>query len=132
MPRNKIVGKQHYEPENIYLQPKAKRFGRLRYALDHALARGTLVTGRGMERLLGHAGAMLCVRRELLAIIEKCYVYVQRPYGRRQPLWPSVRRELSWLRALLPVAVADMRRPWSPSVLCYDSSPSGFGSGVVV
>ena len=35
-------------------------------------------------------------------------------------VWPSVRKELFWMRSLLPFAFADSRRPWSPVVSCSD------------
>ncbi|CAK0873670.1 unnamed protein product [Prorocentrum cordatum] len=44
---------------------------------------------------------------------------------RRIPLRPSVRKELKWHRALLPLVTADMSRPWSSLVTSYDASPMG-------
>eukprot|EP00974_Lingulodinium_polyedra_P042475 4077529-Lingulodinium_polyedra.AAC.1 len=42
-------------------------------------------------------------------------------------LWPSVRRELRWAAALLPVAWADLRAPWHGLVQASDASEEGRG-----
>eukprot|EP00959_Pyramimonas_sp_CCMP1952_P245925 5139968-Pyramimonas_sp.AAC.1 len=56
------------------------------------------------------------------------YDFIAKCYARRVRLWPSVRRELSWTRALLPLAWADLRGTWAPSVMAVDAPLTGLGA----
>ena len=40
----------------------------------------------------------------------------------RVNLWPSAVREAGWVRDLILLASADLRRPWDPVVVCADAS----------
>ena len=46
---------------------------------------------------------------------------------RRQPLWPSVRKELFWIYAVLAALVAEVGQSWCGEVSAYNASPWGFG-----
>eukprot|EP00959_Pyramimonas_sp_CCMP1952_P441301 9238613-Pyramimonas_sp.AAC.1 len=59
--------------------------------------------GAEMERLLGHLVSCFMLRRELLSLLRASYTFAQETKLRRVPLWPSVRKELRWCRALLPL-----------------------------
>ncbi len=104
-----------------------KKFWRLVGALDHVLAPNSLMTGREAEVLIGHAVAALMLRRDMLSLFHSLYVFAADVKLRRVPVWPSVRRELRWLRALLPLVRAQPGLEWSPTVYAYDASPAGFG-----
>ena len=83
--------------------------------------------GREVEILVGHLTHLLTLRREMLSIFSSVYVFIRESYLRRQPLWGSVFLELRWIYALLPTITAELSLEWSPTVLCYDASPWGFG-----
>ena len=102
------------------------RFWKLALALEHVLSHPQ-VTGQELEKLLGHLTYAFLLRRELFAVFGAAYVYVAKSYTRRQPLWPSVLRELRWAWALLPLARADLRAVWHPKLRAFDASPWGFG-----
>lgn len=69
------------------------------------------LAGFEMERLLGHAVSLLMLRREGLCMFSAVYRFVQDSYEKRQPMWASCCVELEWLWALMPLLVADTRRP---------------------
>ena len=54
-------------------RPTRKKFWRTKFALDHFLRQGHLVTGAEVECLLGHLTAIFLVRRELLSIF--CHLH---------------------------------------------------------
>ncbi|CAK0911836.1 unnamed protein product, partial [Prorocentrum cordatum] len=87
------------------------KFWRLKFSLDFVLTPGRLVTGRELERLMGHITAAVMLQRHMLSLFHAIYKFCRRSRDKRQPLWSSVRRELSWFRALLPcVTVSLIRR----------------------
>ena len=106
--------------------PTAARLWRLRLATEHVL-RHPFLTGRELERLIGHWSFLLLIRRELLGVFAAVYTFIAKSYGRRQRLWPSVKRELRWASALLPLAYANWRLAWHPKLTAFDASPWGFG-----
>ncbi|CAK0846614.1 unnamed protein product [Prorocentrum cordatum] len=64
----------------------------------------------------------------VLSLLSASYVFVSKCHARRVRLWPSVRRELTWMRALLPLVWADLRGAWAPSVMAVDASMTGLGA----
>ena len=109
--------------------PTNKRFWRISCATEFLLIPGTKVTGQEVEHYLGHLVSIVMLRREFLSLLHAVYVFVKDSYTRRQPLWPSVARELRWVFSLLPACFADIGSAWSPRVSTYDASPWGFGVG---
>ncbi|CAK0886748.1 unnamed protein product [Prorocentrum cordatum] len=104
-----------------------ERFWRPVMSLDYIL-KHSLLTGAELERLIGHLTHVLLLRREVLSLLSASYVFVSKCYTRRVRLWPSVRRELTWMRALLPLAWADLRGAWAPSAMAVDASMTGLGA----
>eukprot|EP00959_Pyramimonas_sp_CCMP1952_P325689 6816732-Pyramimonas_sp.AAC.1 len=41
--------------------------------------------------------------------------------------WPSCCKECRSITGILPLAVADLRQEWNPTVTCTDASPTGYG-----
>ncbi|CAK0817574.1 unnamed protein product, partial [Prorocentrum cordatum] len=109
----------------IHIAPK--RFWRLVMSLDYIL-KHPILTGAELERLIGHLTYVLLLRREVLSLLSASYVFVSKCYARRVRLWPSVRRELTWMRALLPLVWADLRGAWAPGVMAVGASLTGLGA----
>ncbi|CAK0870750.1 unnamed protein product [Prorocentrum cordatum] len=108
-------------------RPAPEKFWRVHGCISHLLEPGWRITGRQLERLAGHVVALLLLRREALSLLSAVYVFIRSTYDRAQPLWPSCRRELRWVLALLPTVFADMKRPWHSEVGAFDASPWGAG-----
>ena len=107
---------------------KAARYWRLRLACRHVLT-GAPVTGKEIERLLGHIVSAMMLKRDALCMVEKLYTFVQCSREKRQPLWPSALQEVRWVHDLLPCLTCDTTQPWADQVFMYDASPWGFGVG---
>ncbi len=107
------------------LDATPERDARLDQSLE-ALIQGYSVSGDDLRRVLGHVTGRCLLRRPLLSILCRCYVFVQQ-VKHRQPLWPSVVTELRILRSLLIFAYADLRLQFCDTVLMYDASLSGYG-----
>ena len=89
-------------------RPSPKRYWKIAFALDWVLGPSSKVTGREVEKLLGHLVSVMMLCRELLSIFQNVYDFARLSYVRRQPLWPSARKELQGARLLLPLVA---RRP---------------------
>ncbi len=99
-----------------------------------ALVRGTqaalcadVVTGISLSRLLGHWTWVLLLRRPALAALQHVYRYCETARWRRFTLWPSVRRELETLLALLPLLTADLAAPCFHRAFASDASEEAAG-----
>eukprot|EP00971_Amphidinium_carterae_P341870 6480919-Amphidinium_carterae.2 len=108
------------------VSPTRKRVWKLKLVLKTVLQRGRL-RGKDLERIVGHATFMLLVQRSSLSLLSAVYPFISKHYHVEQVLWPSVRRELGLLEALLPLLWVDMRRGWSEDVRMCDASPEGYG-----
>ena len=94
------------------------------------LGSAPLVSGKQMERAIGHATFVLMLRRPLLSILRDVYMFIQnRPYHLPTRLPAEAARECRAAAALVPFAVADLRPPFSPKVSAFDASPGGMGVG---
>ena len=89
------------------------------------LARRPKISGRSLERLLGHAMHICLLRRELLSIFRSLYDFIYGSYFKRQRLWKSAAREAGWCSCLLKLCTVDMKRPQSSLVTASDASLSG-------
>ncbi|CAE8638556.1 unnamed protein product, partial [Polarella glacialis] len=83
------------------------------------------VTGKAVEKLLGHAVHFMMLRRELLSIFRSLYDFVHSSYSKRQRLWASAAKEASWAASLLLICSADLKLPWAADVTISDASLSG-------
>ena len=83
------------------------------------------VSGRAIEKFLGHAVHFMLLRRELLSCMRSLYDFVQSSYRSRQRLWRSAAREAGWIADLLRVCHADLRKRWDDQVTSFDASLSG-------
>eukprot|EP00971_Amphidinium_carterae_P082942 1640877-Amphidinium_carterae.1 len=99
---------------------------KVKLVLQTVLQRGRL-RGKDLEKIVGHATFVHLVHRPALSLLSAVYPFITKNYHVKQPLWPSVRRELSLLEAVLPLLWADLRRPWSRDVRMCNASPEGYG-----
>ena len=100
---------------------------RLDFAIQEALGRQWLA-GRQLSRIVGHVAAISLIKRELLCVLSACYAFMGRHDTSAAKAWPSVKRELRWMQALLPLARHDLRAPLSSRVLATDASEGGKGA----
>lgn len=86
---------------------------------------GPRVSGRAIERLLGHTAHICMLRRELFSSLRSLYDFVYAMYNRRHRLWPSARREARWCMHILKLRSVDLHRGWSDDITASDASLSG-------
>lgn len=89
------------------------------------LAKRPHVSGRAVERLLGHAIHICLLTKKLLSIFRSLYDFAYTCYTRRQRLWSAAAKEAKWCSHLLFLCTVDMRREWSSDITASDASPSG-------
>lgn len=89
------------------------------------LSSGSRVSGEGVERLVGRATYLCMFDRGLLSVFRHLYTFAAEMKRKRGASWASARREAGWLRELLPLARASMRR--APGVFASDASEDGYG-----
>jgi hypothetical protein len=106
------------------VQPTPERLTKVRNALV-PLIRGRPTTGAELEHVLGHVLTIALLQGFTLSFLVHTYVFVRQSYQTRTRLWPSVRRELMHLRAVLPLCRAYLRRECSSSVMCTDACEEG-------
>ena len=104
--------------------PKPAKAQKVRQALLW-LSRRPRVSGRHIERVVGHCIHFCMLRRELLSVFRAVYDFKVVAYEKRQRLWKSAAHECLCMAALLDVCFADLRRPWSQEVTASDASLSG-------
>ena len=73
-----------------------------------ALVRQREVSGRDLERLLGHIVFIGLCRRESLSVLASCYRFVATFRTGAGQLWGSARRELMLWDALSPLLWQDL------------------------
>ena len=106
------------------VRPIPLRLEKLRLALIW-LSNRPRVSGRIVERIVGHCVHMFMLRRELLAVFRSMYDFKIANYARRTKLWASAAKEARWAAALLPLCFADLRKPWSATLTVSDACLSG-------
>ncbi|CAK0857868.1 unnamed protein product, partial [Prorocentrum cordatum] len=108
-------------------RPSPAKAWRLRQVCRRMSRQRPWLSGRQLERLLGHATFQFLGHRPLLSIFRSCYTFVQCHYLQPRRLWRTAAEELRAAAALLPFARANMRRPWASEVEVFDASPAGCG-----
>ena len=104
--------------------PVPERLQKVKLALDW-LGRRPWVSGKQVERLLGHCIHFMLLRRELLSIFRAMYDFVQKSYHYKSVLFSSAAREARWASSLLGLCSVDLKRTWSEKVTSSDASLSG-------
>jgi hypothetical protein len=116
----------HIDGRRGTIRVGTQRMWRLRMALDYALGQ-THLSGNDVGHLVGHFTWSALLRRAGLAVAQSCYSFARHVADRRGLVWPSVKRELKWMRDVLPLLFHNARASWSPTVHVSDASEQGFG-----
>ena len=91
-----------------------------------ALRRRSVLSGQGLEQILGHLTHVMLLSRPGLAVFSAVYTCIRRHYRVRRTLWKSVYAELRAAFALVPLLSVDWRLPWRPVTTCSDASGYGY------
>lgn len=105
---------------------KKTRINRIKFAIDELLER-QVCSGRTMQLLVGHLTWALLCRRCGLSLINACYAFIGDGSNQNRRLWKSVRQELQWVSAILPLLKFHVNSSWSPDITSSEASPWGYG-----
>ena len=83
------------------------------------------VSGRVLERVIGHCIHFFMLRRELLSIFRSVYDFKTAHYTTQKRLWRSAADECRWAANLLVICEADLKKPWSSTLTASDACLSG-------
>ena len=83
------------------------------------------MSGKGVQRLLGHAVHFMMLKRYLLSIPLWFYDFVPYAGHRKCRLWTGAAVEAKWMATLLPLCSADRRKQLSSVSAASDASLSG-------
>lgn len=121
----------HAESLGFYLDgvagkifPKPNKLEKVQKVL-HWLSTRPRVSGKMIERIIGHTIHFCMLRRELLSVFRAMYDFKMHCYNKRQTLWSSAAIECKNMAYLLEMCFADLRRPWNQEVTCSDASLTG-------
>ena len=113
-------------PPCVGLSPK--RYWKLYHALGHLAETRGRCTSRALEKVVGHWTFAALLRRELLCSLRAVYDFIRADYRHEQPIWRSVRRELSMMRGLLVFTRRDLSGVVSTKAWAFDACESGHAS----
>lgn len=100
------------------------RMWSLIYAFEYIACH--VVSTELVQRLLGHAMCVCCHNRAGMCIFRRLYDYVHSGSPPRR-LTHSEQLECKIFSGIIPLLVADLRRPWSDVISASDASPTGWG-----
>ncbi len=110
-----------------FVRPSARRAWRAIRSVEFVVSQHSILV-RDVEKVVGHLSFSALLARESLSCFNAIYKWIHaHERDSVAPLWPSVRRELRGFQGLVPLLRRDLRATWSPTVLCTDASPTGFG-----
>ena len=115
-----------FNGSELSVRGRPDRVWALRGALRY-IAAGHPVSGRTLERLLGHFIVEALHQREALSILKSVYVFVREHYWVPKPVYRSVAHELMVAAGLLPVLSGNLGRSWSSEVGATDAATNGWG-----
>ncbi|CAK0879867.1 unnamed protein product, partial [Prorocentrum cordatum] len=96
--------------------------GAFRWAL-----RRRRLSGKQLERLVGHATFVSLLDHTALNVFNACYAFIHRCGDSMAVAWPTVRHELQAFIGLLPLVRAPWDLPWCETVVATDASLEGWG-----
>eukprot|EP00438_Fugacium_kawagutii_P035192 Skav232767 [mRNA] locus=scaffold1229:242985:248589:- [translate_table: standard] len=79
-----------------------------------------------VQKLLGHAMTLCVLNRAGMSVFRRLYDFVEQ--GGDARYLTVLEREECWnFIGIIPLLFADLRKPWSDTVIASDASPDGFG-----
>ena len=114
----------HIDGETGIIQPVPHKLSKVQFAFRW-LSKRPRVTGKLVQKLIGHAVHFMMVRRELLSLFRNLYDFAIKCEHVHCRLWRSACREARWVSVLLSLCSTDLRAPWCSSVTASDASLSG-------
>lgn len=108
------------------VSPGTKEGWKIRMTADWLLRRPR-VSGRMLEKFMGHVTFQMLGFRPLVSLFRNVYTFIRAQYDKATRLWRSCLKEIEWVRSLIWFARSNMRRKWHPEVLMHDSSLAGYG-----
>ena len=112
-----------FRGEGQVIQLTNRRFWKLTMCLDGVLRRGRC-TGDQLRIILGHLTWAFLLRRPMLSVFAAVYKFQQLEGAHR--LWPTVIRELTHARNLLPLCHCSLTRQTHQRVYVSDACMSGY------
>ena len=114
----------HIDGKSGIVQPVPHKLAKVQFAFSW-LSRRPRVTGKLVQKLIGHAIHFMLVRRELLSLFRNLYDFAYKCEQTPTRLWRSACREARWVSVLLSLCSTNLRTPWCCNVTVSDASLSG-------
>lgn len=83
------------------------------------------VTGKCIERIVGHCIHFFMLKRELLSIFRSVYDFKMANYNKQVRLWRTAADECRWAADLLWICESDLAKEWSGNITVSDACLSG-------
>ena len=83
------------------------------------------VTGKCVERIVGHCIHFFMLKRELLSIFRSVYDFKIANYNKQVRLWRTAADECRWAADLLWICESDLAKEWSGNITVSDACLSG-------
>ena len=83
------------------------------------------VTGKCIERIVGHCIHFFMLKRELLSIFRSVYDFKIANYNKQVRLWRTAADECRWAAELLWICESDLAKEWSGNMTVSDACLSG-------
>ena len=83
------------------------------------------VSGKAIERIVGHCIHFFMLKREFLSIFRSVYSFKDVCYHKQCRLWKTAARECEWAAELLWICESDLAKPWSSEITASDACLSG-------
>ena len=112
---------------NRVIGPKKEKLDTLIAACEW-FTPGRMVSGKSVEKMLGHFCHEALYNRSTMGIFKAAYIFVRDSYNFKSPLWSSVSREFLIAAGLLPLSVARLDLKWSGTVRATDACETGWGA----
>ena len=110
--------------ERCRVTPVPEKCDKVILALKWLSARPT-VSGRVIERIVGHCVHFFMLRREFLSVFRSVYDFKSAHYCTKKRLWRTAADECRWAANLLLVCESDMAKPWSDQISVSDACLTG-------
>eukprot|EP00438_Fugacium_kawagutii_P013651 Skav213124 [mRNA] locus=scaffold107:139529:142876:+ [translate_table: standard] len=110
--------------EKGMIHPSSEKRDKL-IAVLRWMSRRPKVSGRSVERVLGHCVHFFMLRRELLSIFRSMYDFKTSNYNKTVKLWKTAAQECRWASDLLFICYSDLAKPCSSELTVSDACLTG-------